>query len=370
MIFSRDSDNFLAQWFRSLDKTILILLVLWITFGLIFNTNSTLGFTSVKLYNDPGILVKKYYFFILIGFLIIFFSSLFNESFYRKFSRYFFIFSIILLLLTIFLGTEIKGSKRWLNLFFFNLQPVELLKPSLIIFLSSIFSSDKRLVIKFLITGLISFSAVFILLLQPDYTQALLILIIWLTLIFMSGVNFFIVLFSVGIVTISMVSILLIFRESFSYIFLRFEKWIGASNISYQSEKSLDAIQHGGFFGRGIGEGILKEKIPEAHTDYILASISEEFGIIAIILMLLIVFSLFMRVFAICQTDITSFKKYTLVTLSTLILLQIFINVGVTINLIPSTGMTFPFLSYGGSSILTSSFIMGIILAMTKVKYL
>jgi len=166
-----------------------------------------------------------------------------------------------------------------------------------------------------------------------------------------------------------MTSVLFFFKNNFSYIFLRFEKWLSATDISYQSEKSIDAIKHGGFFGQGIGEGILKEKIPEAHTDYVLASISEEYGIIAIVLILIIVFSLFMRVFAICQNEISSFKKYSLIALSTLILLQIFINVGVTINLIPSTGMTFSFLSYGGSSILTSAFIMGIILALTKNKY-
>ena len=163
-----------------------------------------------------------------------------------------------------------------------------------------------------------------------------------------------------------MTFILFFFKDNFSYIFLRFDNWLSSNNTSYQSEKSIDAIKHGGFFGQGIGEGILKEKIPEAHTDYVLASISEEYGIIAIIIILIIIFSLFMRVFAICQNEISNFKKYTLIALSTLVLLQIFINVGVTINLLPSTGMTFSFLSYGGSSILTSAFIMGIILALTK----
>ena len=137
---------------------------------------------------------------------------------------------------------------------------------------------------------------------------------------------------------------------------------------NFQSEKAIDSITSGGFFGKGIGEGTLKNRVPEAHTDYVLASISEEYGIVAIIIILIIIFSLFMRVFAICQNEISNFKKYTLIALSTLILLQIFINVGVTINLLPSTGMTFSFLSYGGSSILTRAFIMGIILALTKNK--
>ncbi|MEL0177057.1 MAG: FtsW/RodA/SpoVE family cell cycle protein [Pelagibacteraceae bacterium] len=370
MSFSRDSSNFIVKWIRSLDKTIVILLVLWITLGAIFSINSILGFASLKLYGDSKILINKYYIFISLGLLIICLSSIFNENFYKEFSKYFFFISLILLFLTLIIGVEAKGSKRWLNLFLFNLQPVELLKPSLIIFFASIFSGDKNFITKFLFSGLFTFVSVFILLLQPDYTQALIILIIWLTLIFMSGINLIIILLAVSVIISCMIFILFFFKENFSYIFIRFEKWIDNDNISYQSEKSLDAIQFGGFFGKGIGEGILKEKIPEAHTDYILAAISEEYGIISIILILLIIFFLFMRVFAICQREISNFKKYSLITLSTLVLLQVFINVGVTINLIPPTGMPFSFVSYGGSSIITSSFIMGIILSLTKEKYL
>ena len=368
MSFLKISNVFLLKWLSSLDKMILFLLITWIILGVIFNSNSTLGFVSLKLYNDPKFLVNKFYLFVFLGSLVIFFSSLFNENFYKQFGKFFFLTSFFFLCLTLIIGVEVKGSKRWLNFIFLNLQPVELLKPSLIIYLSSIFSSDIKFAYKFLISGLISFVCMFILLLQPDYTQSLIILVIWFTLVFMSGVNLGI-LFSIFILLVGlMTSVLIIFKQKFSYIILRFEKWINVNDISYQSEKSLDAIQHGGFLGQGIGEGILKERIPESHTDYVLASISEEYGIIIIILILIIVFSLFMRVFAICQREISNFKKYTLVTLSTIILLQIFINIGVTINLLPSTGMTFAFISYGGSSIITSSFIMGIILALTKIK--
>ncbi len=367
--FSRDNNNFIILWLRSLDKIILVLLILWMTLGLIFVTTTTLDFASIKLYNDPKKLVYKYYFFISLSFFIILFFSIFNESFYQEFAKFFFSISFLLLFLTLIIGIEVKGSKRWINIILFNLQPIEFLKPSLIIFLSSIFSSDRNFANKFTLSLLVVFATVFILLLQPDYTQALIVLLAWFTIVFLSGIRFITIILSLTFVITLMTSVLFFFKNNFSYIFLRFEKWLSATDISYQSEKSIDAIKHGGFFGQGIGEGILKEKIPEAHTDYVLASISEEYGIIAIVLILIIVFSLFMRVFAICQNEISSFKKYSLIALSTLILLQIFINVGVTINLIPSTGMTFSFLSYGGSSILTSAFIMGIILALTKNKY-
>ncbi len=296
-------------------------------------------------------------------------SSLDQEKLF-KFSSIVFIISLIFLILVPFIGVEVKGSKRWIDLILFNFQPIEFLKPSLILFLAAIFSSEKKFITKFLLSGSVVFCTVLILLLQTDYTQAIIILLVWFTIVFLSGINLINIILISSVVIGIMISILFFFKDNFSYIFLRFENWLSSNNISYQSEKSIDAIKHGGFFGQGIGEGILKEKIPEAHTDYVLASISEEYGIIAIIIILIIIFSLFMRVFAICQTEISNFKKYTLITLSTLVLLQIFINVGVTINLLPSTGMTFSFLSYGGSSILTSSFIMGIILALTKNRSL
>ena len=341
--FSRDSDNFIIQWLRSLDKIILILLIFWITLGLIFVTTTTLDFASMKLYNNPKTLIKKYYFFISLSFLIILFFSIFNESFYQEFAKVFFLFALFLLFLTLIIGIEVKGSKRWIDLILFNFQPVELLKPSLILFLAGIFSSEKKFITKFFLSGLVVSLTVLILLLQPDYTQALIILLVWFTIVFLSGISLINIILTLSIVIGIMTSILFFFKDNFSYIFLRFDNWLSSNNTSYQSEKAIDAIKHGGFFGQGIGEGILKEKIPEAHTDYVLASISEEYGIIAIIIILIIIFSLFMRVFAICQNEISNFKKYTLIALSTLVLLQIFINVGVTINLLPSTGMTFSF---------------------------
>ena len=369
MQFSRDSESFFVQWLRSLDKIIVFLLLSWISLGLLFCTTTTLSFASEKIYDDSSVLVNKYYVFIILGLVITFSTSIFNENFYKEFGKYIFLISVIFLIFTLVFGIEVKGSKRWINLYFFNLQPIELVKPTFVIFLAKIFSSEKSFNFKFIVSGIVTFILISILLLQPDYTQGLLVISAWLTVIFISGLNLVIIFSIIASAIIFMGSLLFLFKDNFSYIFLRFDKWLDVSSISYQSEKALDAIIYGGFFGRGIGEGVLSERIPESHTDYVLASIGEEFGIVAIIFILIIVFSLFMRVFAICQTDISNFKKYTLTTLSTLVLLQIFINVCVTLNLMPSTGMTFAFLSYGGSSILTSSFLMGVILSLTKKKY-
>ena len=135
-----------------------------------FCHNYTLDFASMKLYNNPKTLIKNIIFYKL-SFLIILFFSIFNASFYQEFAKIFFIFSFFLLFLTLIIGIEVKGSKRWINLILFNFQPIELLKPSLILFLAGIFSSEKKFITKFLLSGLTVSFTVLILLLQPDYTN-------------------------------------------------------------------------------------------------------------------------------------------------------------------------------------------------------
>ena len=175
------------------------------------------------------------------------------------------------------------------------------------------------------------------------------------------------------ILFLSLISVffyLVFFIEKFEYIKNRlisfFNSDIGSHN--FQSDKALESISSGGFFGKGIGEGTLKNRVPEAHTDYIISVISEEFGVIAIILILLLflvfIYSIFKKVYFVNEEK----TKLVLVGCSSLILMQAMIHIGVNIRLFPTTGMTLPFISYGGSSIISISILSGIILNLTKRK--
>ena len=181
-----------------------------------------------------------------------------------------------------------------------------------------------------------------------------------------------------AILTILILAFLIIFAflifffpEKFGYVLLRIKTFIDPkSGDDFQSQKALDAIKQGGLTGQGMGEGILKDKVPEAHTDYIIAVISEEFGAIfvlfIVIIFLLIGYKTLNKVFS--GSD--EFLKLALVGLMTLLIIQSFIHIGVNINLFPTTGMTLPFLSYGGSSLIGSSIIAGIILNFTRKDYM
>ena len=162
-------------------------------------------------------------------------------------------------------------------------------------------------------------------------------------------------------------SLIFFFRDRFSYVFSRIQTFIDPkSGDNFQSQKALDAINEGGLTGQGMGEGILKDKVPEAHTDYIIAVISEEFGAIFVLFIVIIFLFIGYRVLNKVLSGQEEFIKLVLVGLVSLLIIQMLIHVGVNIRLIPTTGMTLPFLSYGGSSLVGSAISAGIILNFTR----
>ena len=285
-----------------------------------------------------------------------------------------FLFFIILISLFIvpIVGVEVKGSKRWIDLFFLpRFQPIELLKPFLIIVLSSILCSvrSSNLYLKYLLSVVLVFIISLFLIMQPDIGQTLLIVFSWAVLIFTSGINIFI-LFGLSIFAFISLAYLIMYVPKFDYIqsriFSFFNRDTGTHN--FQSDKAIEAISSGGFFGKGIGEGTLKTRVPEAHTDYIVSVISEEFGVIAIIFLLILFLFLIYSVFKKIYLEKSEKNKLVLTGAISLIIFQALIHLGVNIRLFPTTGMTLPFLSYGGSSIIGVSILSGIILNLTKRK--
>jgi cell division protein FtsW len=208
-----------------------------------------------------------------------------------------------------------------------------------------------------------------LLIMQPDIGQTLLVVFSWVVLIFTSGINIFF-LFGFSLSVLSLLTYMIIYVPKFDYIQGRissfFNRETGTHN--FQSDKAIDSITSGGFFGKGIGEGTLKNRVPEAHTDYIISVISEEFGVVAIILILLLFLILIYMVLKKINYEKSEKVKLVLIGCISLILMQATIHIGVNIRLFPTTGMTLPYLSYGGSSIVSISILSGIILNLTKRK--
>ena len=364
--------KFYYQWWKNIDKSIFLIISLLFVIGLFFSLVSTSLIASDKLDTNSYFFFFKHLIYIFIGIFIIFiFSSLkTNQLFY--YSYFLFFITLVTLLLVPIIGVEVKGSKRWIDLFFLpRFQPIELLKPFFIIMISTILCSVRtsNIYLKYLLsTILVSIIALF-LIMQPDIGQTLLVIFSWAVLIFTSGVNIFL-LFGLSIIAIISLAYLIMYVPKFDYIqgriFSFFNRDTGTHN--FQSDKAIESITSGGFFGKGIGEGTLKNRVPEAHTDYIISVISEEFGVVAIILILLLFLIFIYMVFKKINFEKDDKIKLVLIGCVSLILMQATIHIGVNIRLFPTTGMTLPFLSYGGSSIISISIISGIILNLTKRK--
>ena len=372
--FSRENTSQIAKWWRNVDKQILFSFVFLFLLGLFFSFSSTSSIVAERMNKQTYFFFIKHLFFVSASLFFLIIISIQDKNKLIKLLPYLFTISILLLCLIPFYGIEVKGSKRWLDLPFFpKFQPIELIKPLFIIYVAKIIILNEKMKIynRYLISFLALLIIVILLINQPDLGQALLLVSTWLTMIFVSGFNM-IILSILALIILGIFGFLVFFfPEKFGYIFLRIKTFIDPkSGDNFQSEKALDAIKKGGLTGQGMGEGILKEKVPEAHTDYIVAVISEEFGAITVLFIVIVFLFIAYKVLNKVFQEKNEFLKLALVGLVTLLTIQTFIHIGVNIRLLPTTGMTLPFLSYGGSSLIGSSIIAGIILNFTRKDFI
>ena len=357
------------EWWKNIDKSIFFLIIILFSLGLFFSLVSTSLIASDKLNTNSYYFFLRHLLYTFIGiFFIIFFSTLNQKNLYRI-STVLFLICFIFLALVPIIGVEVKGSKRWVDFIFLpRFQPIEVLKPFIIIMIASILSSEKssNVYYKYLLSFILIAPIIFLLITQPDIGQTFLVILTWLSLIFISGINLIIFFLFFGLMLLLLLY-LIFFVPKFSYILVRLKSFFDpSSGNNYQSEKASEAIINGGFFGKGIGEGVLKNRVPEAHTDYIVSVISEEFGVLVIILLMIIFLFFIYQVFRKLYFEKNNKVKLILVGSASIILFQTLIHLGVNIRLFPTTGMTLPFLSYGGSSIVGTAILSGIILNLTK----
>ena len=361
--------KFYYDWWKNIDKSILFLIAILFSLGLFFSLVSTSLIASDKLDTNSYYFFFKHLFFVGIGFSFVIFFSYINYEKLFNISTILFIVCFGFLVLVPFIGVEVKGSKRWIDLFFLpRFQPIELLKPFIIVVAATILSTEKNenIYYKYFLSFILLAPILFLLIGQPDVGQTFLVFLTWLSLIFVSGINLIIFLLFF-ILIMFFLFCLIFFVPKFSYILLRFKSFFDLSSGSnYQSEKASEAIINGGFFGKGIGEGTLKNRVPEAHTDYIVSVISEEFGALIIIFLMLVFLFFVYQIIKKLYFEKNNKIKLILVGSISILLLQTLIHIGVNIRLFPTTGMTLPFLSYGGSSIVGTSILSGIILNLTK----
>ncbi len=359
------------NYWRNIDKNIIFGFFILFFLGLFFSFSSTSSLAGERLNKTYYFFFSKHLAFTILALFIMLIISAIETSLLKRIVIPLFIVSFVLLILVPIIGIEVKGAKRWLNLYLFRFQPIELLKPFFILVTVKILTLDKlkNSQIKYLFSFLLLSSVIILLIDQPDLGQSILLIGSWSATIFISGVSLIYIL-SFFIIFLLLISALLFLMPSkFGYIINRLVTFLDPSKgDNFQSTKALDAIKQGGLKGQGMGEGILKDSVPEAHTDYIIAVITEEYGSIISILIITIFLYIAFRIIKNCVLKNDEFLKLSLCGLSSLLIFQTFIHIGVNTSLLPTTGMTLPFLSYGGSSLIGSAVLAGVILNYTKIK--
>ena len=362
----------LSDYWRNIDKNILFSFLTLFFLGVFFSFSSTSSLAGERLNKDFYHYFSKHLMFAILAILVMFVISYIKISFLKKTIIPIFTISLILLILVPLLGVEIKGAKRWLDLVVFRLQPIEIIKPFFVLMTASLVSRGKEKNTKYsYVLSLILLSIIiFLLLNQPDVGQSILLITTWISIIFISGIKISYIFIILGLVFFFLFSLLIIFPEKFGYIFDRLIIFFDPTKgDSFQTDKALAAIKQGGLKGQGMGEGILKDSVPEAHTDYIIAVITEEFGSIISIFVITIFLYISYKIIKTCIKISDENSKISLCGLSSLLIFQTFIHIGVNTSLLPTTGMTLPFLSFGGSSLIGSSILAGVILNFTKNRF-
>jgi cell division protein FtsW len=268
---------------------------------------------------------------------------------------------------TLGFGPEIKGAKRWLQIGVVSIQPSEFVKPAFVILTAWLFNeSQKRRDVPGLELA-IALYAIFavLLVMQPDFGQTLLVTLVWGALFYMAGINIVWIgaLGAAGIAGIASAYFLV------PHVASRIDRFLNpASGDTYQTDRSIDSFVHGGWFGRGPGEGTVKNVLPDSHTDFIFAVTAEEYGLIACLILLALFAFIVLRGLSKASQEPDGFIRHAVAGLIMLFGLQTLINMAVNVGLLPAKGMTLPFISYGGSSLLAMALTMGFALGLTRKR--
>lgn len=365
MRLTRADRSPLGDWWWTLDKVSLLSILVLLVIGVVMSFAA-----SPPIARDLGLanefhFVQKHIIFLIptLG-LVVGVSMLSTRQLVRA-GLVLFGLAILGMLAALAFGAEVKGARRWVDLGFFQMQPSELAKPALVLLSAWLFAEHAKrpdlhanlfaLVLFLLTAGL--------LVAQPDIGQTMLVTAVWGCLFFVAGMSWL----WIAILGSAAVGGLAAAYMFIPHVTSRIDRFLNPeAGDNHQTDRAIESFVQGGWFGRGPGEGVVKEHLPDSHTDFLFAVMAEEFGI----LMCLIVVGLYLFLFgrfiraALRQDDV--FSRYATIGLVALLATQAAINMGVNLQLLPAKGMTLPFLSYGGSSLLSVGLSAGILLALTR----
>ncbi len=365
--FSRADTSILGRWWWTLDRWALLVLTLLFAVGAILTVAASPG-AAARIGLEPFYFVRHQFAFMAPALLIMLAVSMLSPRGVRRMAVLILAVGLVCVAATHFAGVEAKGASRWLSLGDFTFQPSEFVKPCFAVVAAWMFA-EYRQSENFpgrAIAGALLLITVALLLLQPDFGMAVTVTAVWFVQFFLAGLS----LWWVGLSLALTLGLVTAAYGIFPHVAKRIDLFIDpSSGDSYQVTTSLKAFQQGGLLGKGPGEGVVKGYLPDAHTDFIFAVAAEEFGMLAALAIVGLFSFVVLRGLARVVREANLFVLLAVAGLLTQFGLQALINMGVTVQLLPAKGMTLPFVSYGGSSLIASALGMGMVLALTRSGY-
>ncbi len=365
---ARTNTSLVGQWWWTIDRWTLAVLLLLILLGVLLIMAASPAVADQHHWSSFHF-VKKHIVFLIPTFGILLGVSFLSLQHIKYFALTLFGVSMVALLLTSFIGVEIKGACRWLDVGGISIQPSEFVKPAFAVVCAWMFSKQKDEVFfpgNWIAIGLYLIVVAF-LLLQPDLGMTALITVMWFSQFFLAGLPLFWIISATGCGVGGLVTAYFLFP----HVSRRVDQFLNPEISNkfgdrYQVTQSLEAFMNGGFIGQGPGEGTVKKHLPDAHADFIFAVAAEEFGMILCLLLVFIFSFIVLRSFFRLFNENNLFVVLAVTGLIVQFGLQAIINMASTLNLMPTKGMTLPFISYGGSSMLALAIGMGMVLGLTR----
>ncbi|MGB0181108.1 MAG: FtsW/RodA/SpoVE family cell cycle protein [Candidatus Puniceispirillales bacterium] len=360
-MFNRTDRSFVSIWWWTIDRTILSLALLLCVAGL-FMVMAASPTIALKIgYNEWHFVIRHAVFLVLCLILMVSMAML-NEGMIRVVGILGLIATMIMIGMTLMIGDEVKGATRWISLGAFKIQPSEFAKPCFAItsaWLLSMWREEQNFPGWIISIGLLGLM-VLLLVLQPDIGMTILFVMTWAMLIFLAGMPIGQV---IGLAALAPIAGYL------AYIFMphvtiRVNKFLNGTND--QADIAMESFSHGGLLGVGASEGVIKKYLPDAHADFIFAVTAEEYGVLICIALIICYIIVVQRGFAHAQTSNSLFRTLAIAGLTLQFGLQAAIHMASSVQLIPTKGMTLPFISYGGSSLMTSGLTIGLLIALTR----
>lgn len=363
-LISRADRGLLAAWWFTVDRMLLTVVLLLMVLGALLSMAATPP-VAERLNLDAMHFVRRHFVFLLPAVAVLLVTSLMSPRMVRRVCLLILLAGLGLMVMTIMVGPEVKGARRWLDLGPFSMQPSEFVKPAFVVITAWLFAESARKpempgsLIALALLGV----TVSLLVLQPDYGQTVLIAAVWAVMLLLTGISWGWVA-SFASLGVGGAALAYTFGDHFASRINRFLN--PEMGDTYQVDTALQAFERGGLFGVGPGGGSVKSVLPDAHSDFVFAVAGEEFGLVACLVLIGLFAFVVIRGLMHSLRSPDAFASLTIAGLTAIVGFQAVINMAVNISLIPAKGMTLPFVSYGGSSLLATAFAMGIVLSLSR----